>query len=73
MIGLWIITTCRELNEMLHLENSFVWYQNLDTSESRSEVFWKFLDVMLVKDEEDHLDRSCEKRRSFAWSQGGKE
>jgi hypothetical protein len=29
--------------------------------------------VVLEKDGEDHLDRSCEKRESITWSQGGEE
>jgi len=62
MIGLWIITTCREANKMLYLEHSFVMCQNLDTLESRPGVFWKFLDVVLEKDGEDHSVRSCERR-----------
>ena len=32
-----------------------------DASGSRSEIPGKFLDVVLEKDEEDQLDRSCEK------------
>jgi hypothetical protein len=31
-----------EISEVLHLEHSFVWYGNLDTSETRSEVPGKF-------------------------------
>jgi hypothetical protein len=29
-------------SEVLHLKHSFVWYRNLDTSESRSEIPGKF-------------------------------
>jgi len=32
-------------------------------------VSWKFLYLVLEKDEEDRLDRTCEKWRSFTWSQ----
>jgi hypothetical protein len=35
--------------------------RNLVTSESRSEVPGKFSNVVLEKDSEDQLDRSCEK------------
>jgi hypothetical protein len=31
-----------ETSKVLHLEHSFVWYSNLDTSESRSEITGKF-------------------------------
>jgi hypothetical protein len=44
---------------MLHLEHSFVWCSNLDTLESRSETLGKFWNVVLEKDGEDQLDRSC--------------
>jgi len=46
--------------KVLHLEHRFVWCWNLDTSESRSEIFWKFRNVVLEK-VRDQLDRSCEK------------
>jgi hypothetical protein len=45
---------------MLHLEHSFVWCWSLDTSEDRSEVPWKFWNVVPEKNG-DQLDRSCEK------------
>jgi hypothetical protein len=45
----------------------------VNTSESRSEVFEKFWNVVLEKNGEDHLDRSCEKWRSITQSQGGQE
>ena len=38
------------------LEHSVVWCGNLDTSESRSEIHGKFLNVALEKNG-DHLDR----------------
>jgi hypothetical protein len=42
---------------------SFVWCWNLDTSESRSDIPGKFWNVVLKKNGEDQLDRSCEKWR----------
>jgi len=44
----------RELirNEMLHLEHSFLWYWNLDSSENGSEVLWNLWIVVLEKDGE---------------------
>ena len=45
---------------MLHLEHSFIWCLNLDASGSRSEIPGKFRNVVLEKDGEDQLDRSCE-------------
>jgi len=52
---------------MLHLGRSFLWCWNLDSdsSESRSEIHGRFWNVMLEKDEEDELDRSCEQLRSI--------
>ena len=46
------------------LEHGFVWCWNLVTSGSKSETPGKFLNVVLEKDGEDQLDRSCEKWRS---------
>jgi hypothetical protein len=46
-----------ETSKMLHLERDFVWCWNLDASGSRSEI----TGVVLEKDGEDQLDRSCEK------------
>ena len=63
----------KETSTVLHLEHSFVWWWKLDTSESRSEIIWKFRNVVLEKDGEDPLDRSCEKRKSITKSQGGNE
>ena len=60
-----------ETCEVLHLEHNFVWCWNLDTSKSRSEIPGKFWNVVLEKDGEDQLDRSCEKWGSTAQSQGG--
>jgi hypothetical protein len=45
----------------------------MDTSENRSEISGKFLDVVLEKDGEDQLDRPCENWRSITQSQGGQE
>jgi hypothetical protein len=42
---------------VIHLEHSFVWCGNLDSSEIRSEVSGKFWNVVLEKDGEDKLDR----------------
>ena len=50
---------------MLHLEHSYIWSRNLDASGSRSETPSKFWNVVLEKDGEDQLDRSCEKWRSI--------
>ena len=58
-----------EASKLLHLERSFVWCWNLDTSESRSEVSGKFWNVVLEKDGDNQLDRSCEKW-SITQSQG---
>ena len=41
--------------------NIFVWCWKLDTSQSRSEMFRRFWNVVLEKDGEDHLERCCEK------------
>jgi hypothetical protein len=54
----------KETSEMLHLEHGFVWWWTLDASGSRSETPGKFWNVVLKKDGEDELDRSCEKWRS---------
>ena len=39
--------------KILHLELAFLWCWNLDTSKSKSEISWKFWNVMLEKDGED--------------------
>ena len=49
-----------ETSKVLHLEQSFVWCGNLDTSESRSGIPGKFRSLVLEKDG-DQLDRSCDK------------
>jgi hypothetical protein len=45
-----------ETSEELHLEHSFVWCGNLDSSETISEVPGKFWNEVLEKDGEDKLD-----------------
>jgi len=57
---------------MLHLEHSLVRCWNLDGCESRAEIPREFWNVVLEKDGNDHLDRSCEKL-SVTKSQGGEE
>jgi hypothetical protein len=42
---------------VLHLEHSFVWCGNLDSSETGSEVPGKFWNVVLKKNGEDKLDK----------------
>ena len=54
----------RETSKMLHLEHGFAWCWKVDASGSRSEKAGKFWNVVLEKDGEDQLDRSCEKWRS---------
>jgi hypothetical protein len=46
---------------MLRLERSIIWCRNFDALESTSEIPRKFRNVVLEKDGEDQLDRSCEK------------
>jgi hypothetical protein len=50
-----------ETSKLLHLENNFVWYWKLDTSEIRSEISERFCNVVLEKDKENQLNRSCKK------------
>ena len=50
--------------QLLRLEHSSVWCWNLDAPGNRSETPGKFWNVVLEKDGEDQLDRSCEKWRS---------
>ena len=54
----------QETRKVLYLEQNFVWFWNVDISESRSEIPGKFWSVVLEKDGEDQSDRSCEKWRS---------
>jgi hypothetical protein len=49
------------ISDMPHLNNRFVWGWNLDFSENRSEIPWKFLNLVLEKVGEYQLDRSCKK------------
>jgi hypothetical protein len=44
---------------LLHLEHSFVWPGNLDSSETRSAAPGKFWNLVLEKDGEDKLDGPC--------------
>jgi len=55
------------------MEYSFLWFWNLDTFESRSEVPGKFWNVVLEKEGEDHLDQSFEKLSSVTKSRGWEE
>jgi hypothetical protein len=63
----------KETSEVLHLEHSFIWCWNMDSSQSRSEVSGKFWNVVLEKNGEYQLDRSCKKWRRITQSQGGEE
>jgi hypothetical protein len=58
---------------MLHLENNILWCWKLDNSNSGSEMHVRFLNVVLEKDGEDHLDLSLEKWRSYMYIQEGRE
>ena len=58
------LKTEEETSKMVHLEHSFIWCWNLDDLCSRSETPGKFSNVVLEKDGEDQLYRSCEKWRS---------
>jgi len=51
---------------MLRLEHGSVWSWNLDAPGNRKERPEKFWNVVLEKDGEDLLDRSCEKWRSVS-------
>jgi hypothetical protein len=46
-----------QTSTVLHLEHSFVWCWNLDTSERSTEMPRKFWNAMLEKDEEGQLGR----------------
>jgi hypothetical protein len=61
-----------EMSQMLRLEHNFSRCWNLNTLESRSKILGKSWNVVLEKDGEDHLSRSCEKWRSVTKSQIGK-
>ena len=58
---------------MIYLDHNNLWCWNLNTSESKSEIPEKFWNVVLEKDAEDQLDRSCEKWGSVTYSQVGEE
>ena len=62
----------KETRKVPHLECSCVECWNLETSERRSEIPWKFWNVVLEKDGKDQLDRSCEKWKRITYSKGGK-
>jgi hypothetical protein len=47
----------QKLEELLNLENSFVWWSKLDNSGSRSKIPWKFWNTVLEKDGENQLYR----------------
>jgi len=49
----------QEISKVLHLEYRFVRCWKVDTSESGPETTGKFWNVVLQKDGEDQLDRSC--------------
>jgi hypothetical protein len=61
-----------EIIKLLHLEHILIWCWIMNTSESKTEIPWKFRNVGLVKGGEDQLDRSCVKWRSAAKRHGGK-
>ena len=58
-----------ETNRMLYLGFIFLWCWNLDTLKSRLDIPGKFWNMVVEKDGEDQLDRSCEKcgRVSNGW------
>ena len=60
MLYLYCQSLVQEASEVLHLEHSFIWCWNLDASNSRSESPGKFWNVVLEKDPEVQLGRSCE-------------
>ena len=58
-------------SEVLHLEQNFVRCWNLDISKVDQNYLECFWNVVLQKDGEGQLDRSCEKWRSVTKSHGG--
>jgi len=52
-----------ETVKMLHLEHSFEWWLNLDTAESRSELFRKFCSVVLEKAGEEDLGKCVKTKK----------
>jgi hypothetical protein len=59
----------KKTGKVLHLEYTFLWNWNLDTSERRSEIPGKFWNVVLGEDGDGKFDRSCEKWRSITQNQ----
>ena len=58
---------------MLHVEHCFIVVLELAYFGEYVRNNWEVSSVVLEKDGEDHLDRSCEKWRSVTESQGGEE
>ena len=65
LLGHWTWNWGKKAIEVIHLEHSFIWCWNLDASGSRSETPGKFWNMVLEKDGENNLARSCEKLRSI--------
>ena len=62
-----------ETNDMLHLEHSFAGCWNLDPSQNRSKIHWKFWNLVLKNVGKDHFNWSCKKLRSIRFCQVEKE
>jgi len=62
-----------EIRKVQHLEYSFVWCWNMDTSGSRSEILEIHENVVLQKDGRVPLVRSCKDWKCIAKCQGGEE
>jgi phage FluMu protein Com len=60
-------------NYFLPLSSLFPFQYEDPTSKSRSEILEKIWNVVLEKDGEDQLDRSCEKCRSVTQSEWAEE
>lgn len=59
-----LVTSTLDLNlrkKLVKLEHC----RNLDASKSSSEIPWKFKNLVLEKDEEDHSDLSCKKMKKY--------
>jgi len=52
----WTLTK-EETSKLLHFGHRFIWCWNLDTSQSISEIPWKFWSFLLEVDGEDRLVR----------------
>ena len=50
---------------MLFSERNFVWCWNLDAWESRSEMPWKVLDVVLEEDGTDQSEKSVKMKKDY--------